>query len=117
MNNKYQIQKSASRAIEIYTFALSQGDRSFTAESIPGWKWNVANQTSMKMLIDRELVRMVAGSNPRRYVLNLVTNPADCLNVFRSADESKGITRYRVPIGLLDRLGGQPGLINHQIKA
>lgn len=117
MNNKYQIQKSASRAIEIYKYALTQGDRPFTAESIPGWSWDVSNQTSMGMLTSRGLVRMVKVVKPRRYVLVRVTDPANCLNVNVASDAAAGVVRYTAPLGVLDRLGGEPELRKYQIKA
>lgn len=116
MNNSYQIQKSVSRAISIYEYALTQGDQPFTAESIPGWSWSVPNKTSMQMLTDRGLVRLFA-TKPRRYKVGRVTAPVDCLNASQSVDQATGVTRYRVPIGLLDRLGGEPELRKYQIKA
>ena len=109
MNNKYQIQKSASRAIEIYKYALTQGDQPFTAESIPNWSWSVPNRTSMQMLTDRGLVRLFA-THPRRYKLARVTDPVDCLKASESADKAAGITRYTAPLGVLERLGGEPEL-------
>lgn len=116
MNNKYQIQKSAARAIEIYEYALTQGDRSFTAESIPNWSWSVPNKTSMRMLTDRGLVQLFA-TKPRRYKLGRRTDPVDCLNASESADKAEGIIRFTVPVGILDRLGGESELRKYQIKA
>lgn len=117
MTNNYQTQRSAGRATEIYKYALSQEGRSFAVNSIPEWRWTVANKTAMGLLTSNGLLKLVTAAKPQRYVVARTVNPVDCLNVDDAADKAANITRYRVPIGLLDRLGGEPGLINHKIKA
>lgn len=83
-----------ARAIEMYQWVLSQKEP-FKSMDIPGYTRSRMNQLAIKMLVDRDLIRVVRFDLPRTYRLSRSVDLATCLDVPSTGNYS-GVVRYRV---------------------